>query len=285
MTMRFRVQYLDDGRWRYIRSGADSGGSSSATPRAASTTRAGRFEFRPPSRAARTSCAASSTSMEAQGRARSSATRARHRGRATRARPAPTRRTSPPRPARSPSAPNSRGSFVMTPRRRRAPRAARISRGVVDRPHVELAARVAHGAHEPRRDEPVVGHHRVAAARARRAPAASAGQPPAPCSSSAVARARIVSQRAACSRGARAAPTSRAAARGSSARSATRLRMYSVETSVRSTQAVLAQRLDHALLVAGQLEVDVELDAANASRGEVLEALLERRARPARRCS
>ena len=41
--------------------------------------------------------------------------------------------------------------------------------------------------------------------------------------------------------------------------------MYWVETSVRSTQPVRAQRLDDARLVAGQLEVDVELDAANAS--------------------
>jgi hypothetical protein len=48
MTMRFRVQYLDDGRWRFIRSGADSG------QRPVATTKGGRhdsgwtFEFRPP---------------------------------------------------------------------------------------------------------------------------------------------------------------------------------------------------------------------------------------------
>ena len=61
--------------------------------------------------------------------------------------------------------------------------------------------------------------------------------------------------------------------------------MYSVETSVRSTQPVLAQRVDDALLVAGELEVDVELDAGEARAGEVVEALLERRARRRGACS
>ena len=42
-------------------------------------------------------------------------------------------------------------------------------------------------------------------------------------------------------------------------------------------QAVLAQRVDDALLVAGELEVDVELDAVERARREVREALLERR--------
>ena len=44
MTMRFRVQYLDDGRWRLRHAGAPTRGISSWRPRAraASTTRAGR---------------------------------------------------------------------------------------------------------------------------------------------------------------------------------------------------------------------------------------------------
>ena len=42
-------------------------------------------------------------------------------------------------------------------------------------------------------------------------------------------------------------------------------------------QPVLAQRVDRALLVAGELEVDVELDAVERRSREVREALLERR--------
>ena len=40
---------------------------------------------------------------------------------------------------------------------------------------------------------------------------------------------------------------------------------------------MLAQRLHHALLVAGELEVDVEFDAVERGAREMREALLERR--------
>ena len=42
-------------------------------------------------------------------------------------------------------------------------------------------------------------------------------------------------------------------------------------------EAVLAQRVDHPLLVARELEVDVELDAVERAAREVGEAVLERR--------
>jgi hypothetical protein len=49
MTMRFRVQYLDDGRWRFIRSGADSGQQFVATAKGGEHDSGWSFEFRPPS--------------------------------------------------------------------------------------------------------------------------------------------------------------------------------------------------------------------------------------------
>ena len=62
--------------------------------------------------------------------------------------------------------PNSRGSLVMTPVTPSAS-SRRIRARVVDRPDVELAARLAGPPRtSARRDEPPVGHHRVAAARA-----------------------------------------------------------------------------------------------------------------------
>ena len=42
-------------------------------------------------------------------------------------------------------------------------------------------------------------------------------------------------------------------------------------------EVVVAQRLDHALLVAGELEVDVELDVREGVGREVREALVEGR--------
>jgi hypothetical protein len=48
MTMRFRVQYLDDGRWRFIRSGADSGQQPIANAKGGEHDSGWTFEFRPP---------------------------------------------------------------------------------------------------------------------------------------------------------------------------------------------------------------------------------------------
>ena len=56
-------------------------------------------------------------------------------------------------------------------------------------------------------------------------------------------------------------------------------RGYVEETSERSTSPCSRSAVHHPRLVAGELEVDVELDAANAARGEVREALLERERR------
>jgi hypothetical protein len=48
MTMRFRVQYLDDGRWRFIRNGADSGQQPVATAKGGHRDSGWTFEFKPP---------------------------------------------------------------------------------------------------------------------------------------------------------------------------------------------------------------------------------------------
>ena len=50
-------------------------------------------------------------------------------------------------------------------------------------------------------------------------------------------------------------------------------------TSVRSTSPMFAQRRERPHLVAGELQVDVELDAREARLREVLERLLERECR------
>jgi hypothetical protein len=50
--------------------------------------------------------------------------------------------------------------------------------------------------------------------------------------------------------------------------------MYWLETSV-ARQVVVAERRDHALLVAGELEVDVELDVGERVGLQMLEALVE----------
>ena len=63
-----------------------------------------------------------------------------------------------------------------------------------------------------------------------------------------------------CSRAARAGPTSRAGSRGASARTAARLRSI-VEISARSIRPCSRSASTTRVLVAGQLEVDVELDA------------------------
>ena len=55
-----------------------------------------------------------------------------------------------------------------------------------------------------------------------------------------------------------------------------------VEISVRSRETVRAQRRDRALLVAGELQVDVQLDAGVLRAREVGEALVERRRRAPR---
>ena len=48
MTMRFRVQYRDEGRWRYIRTGADSGHQLVAVAKGGIHDSGWTFEFRPP---------------------------------------------------------------------------------------------------------------------------------------------------------------------------------------------------------------------------------------------
>ena len=48
MSMRFRVQYRDDGRWRFVRSGADSGRQPVAAGRGGEHDAGWSFEFRPP---------------------------------------------------------------------------------------------------------------------------------------------------------------------------------------------------------------------------------------------
>jgi hypothetical protein len=49
MTMRFRVQYLDEGRWRFVRNGADSGRQPVAVAKGGQHDAGWTFEFRPPS--------------------------------------------------------------------------------------------------------------------------------------------------------------------------------------------------------------------------------------------
>ena len=53
--------------------------------------------------------------------------------------------------------------------------------------------------------------------------------------------------------------------------------MYWLEMSVRSTRSCSRSASHHPLLVAGELEVDVELDVGERVRLEVREALVERR--------
>ena len=48
MTMRFRVQYRDEGRWRYIRTGADSGHQLVAVAKGGTHDSGWTFEFKPP---------------------------------------------------------------------------------------------------------------------------------------------------------------------------------------------------------------------------------------------
>ena len=48
MTMRFRVQYRDEGRWRYIRTGADSGHRLVAVAKGGTHDSGWSFEFKPP---------------------------------------------------------------------------------------------------------------------------------------------------------------------------------------------------------------------------------------------
>ena len=84
--------------------------------------------------------------------------------------------------------------------------------------------------------------------------------------SRATTRRRAARAASACSRAARAAPTSRAAARAPARRAARGSPVYIDDTSERSIEAALAQPLDHLALVAGQLQVHVELDAARRPR-------------------
>ena len=174
---------------------------------------------------------------------------------------------------------NSRGSFVITPvtpsasSRRSARRRRRSTRRV--------AARRADRLDEPRGHEPPVRHQARRSARRASAPAAT-GQAAAHVCRHEGAGSAVTT--AACSRAARAGPTSRAAARGSSARS----RRGCACTAWRRACARPGRAragVDDPLLVAGQLEVDVELDAGERAAGEVREALLERRRRPRWRAS
>jgi hypothetical protein len=48
MTMRFRVQYRDEGRWRYIRTGADSGHQLVGVAKGGTHDSGWTFEFKPP---------------------------------------------------------------------------------------------------------------------------------------------------------------------------------------------------------------------------------------------
>ena len=113
-------------------------------------------------------------------------------------------------------------------------------------------------AHEPGRHQPPVRHQRVAPPRrgspARRATGSTARNAcRATSAGSRVARERNGSRVAS-------APTSRACTRGSAARSARGSPRYWRRDQRPLEQRRRAQRLEHAQLVAGQLEVDVELD-------------------------
>ena len=123
------------------------------------------FEFEPPAPAARTCCAASSRSSGGAAGASCGARPRVDRGRAPRhgRRRARGLQRRDLRDRLTAQASNRRGSFVITPVTPSASSAA-DPRRVVDGPDVELAARLAQRAHEPRRDEPPVRHQRVAAA-------------------------------------------------------------------------------------------------------------------------
>ena len=187
--------------------------------------------------------------------------------------PAPTRRATPPPPACWQLSEQPR--VVGDDAGDAEPLEPADARRLVDGPHVELAAGLAHGAHEPRRDEPPVGHQRVAAAGghvgARRARAASrAGRRRRRRPGSLVSQAVVGSF---LSRGTRPAEPQRRLQRAD--RTSERIQHRGDERAL--DQPVLAQRVDDALLVARELEVDVELDAVERAGREVGEALLERR--------
>ena len=146
--------------------------------------------------------------------------------------------------------------------------------GVVHGPHVELAAGVADGADERRRDEAPVGHHRVAATLAEvaggggREPAAHPGRG-AVDGNRPHDRLRVVAPDARH----RPAEPQRGLERPDGDEAAHVHRGHERAPD----EVALLQRAHDARLVAGQLEVDVEVDAGERRRGEVVEALLERR--------
>ena len=190
-------------------------------------------------RRSRSRCAASCASAGARPAASCAARPRSHRGRATAPPPARTRPATPPPAARSPeraSTSNSRGSFVMTPVTPSAS-SRRIRARVVDRPHVELAARAAGRPRtSARRDEPPVRHHARRSGPRAMCAAAARRQPPAHVGSERVAPGSCVQRRARVVAPQRAAPTSRAAAAGSSSRSDDQAAHRTcVEMSVRST--------------------------------------------------
>ena len=160
-----RSQYRDDGRdlgrRRRRRLGLARVGTARGTPRRV------RLELHVRAAAQAGARCAASCSFQLAPRATRSARRPRSPPRrATAPARARTRRATPPRlRARRAEAEQPRvvgddaGDAERSSRRDRA--------AVVDGPHVELAARLAHGAHQARGDEPPVGHQRVAAARAR----------------------------------------------------------------------------------------------------------------------
>ena len=241
---------------------------------AARTSRAGTSASSRPPRAARTSCAASCSS--GGGAATRSSRTSGDDERAPRP-PAPTRATSAPPCARSPRRDAEQPRVVGDDARHAHRLEPPDRRGVVDRPDVELAARRAQRAHS-------------AGVTSRQWAISASARPARTCRR----RAREPLPRAAASRpyggeqrelgGGVVAPHPR----DRPAEPQPRLeRAQHDEVRVQGRdqrpldQAVRAQGVHDAPLVAGQLQVDVELDAREARTGEVGEALLERGRAPA----
>ena len=286
MYMRFRVQYRDaDERWRHVEPGADSGwrrvgGGRRATLRVGLELRVQAAGAGRRARAARRRA----VPLAARRSACSRRDRAPSPRPATRSPPAPTRRTSAPRPARSPS-------------RREQPRVVRDHAGHAERleppdPRARRRRSTRRARRPPRarartsarRDEPPVRHQRVAAARRATWRGGDPRQPPARAAASQrVGRAaRVSGERRVVAPHARdrpAEPQPRlelAQHRRGCACTASRRACARPARASRSAST-------HALLVAGELEVDVELDAGERRRRRGGRGPPRASARPGRR--
>ena len=172
-----------------------------------------------------------------------------------------------------PPASNRRGSFVMMPSTPRRSRSAIRSASSTVHTYSSPPARL-HGVRQPRRDERPVAHQRVDLAGAQLGGDPSRQRAP-PVGDQRVRGPALepVLHRVGPHAGERPA---QADVGGDPAQELQRLRLHRRDQRALG-EAVPAQRVDGALLVAGQLEVDVELDAGVLGSGEVREALVERR--------